>query len=108
MRNSSLAMAAQLPVSLEHGKRELMSGEAHPESPGTNRLKPVCTFSFSICKLLKYLCSCSTGGTEPNFLDICRMCGDISKKVTLRVHSITIIIIIMDFTLDLEYMIAVL
>lgn len=94
MLNSSLAMAAQFPDSLESGKRELMSGEAHPESP-------VCTFSFSICKLIKYLCSCSTGGTEPSFLGICRMCEGISKKVTLRVQTITIIIV-MVFTLDPE------
>lgn len=80
MLNSSLVMAAQFSVSLDCGQRELMSGDAHPESPGSDCLKPVCTFIFSICKLLKYLCSSSIGGTEPSFLDICRMCGDISKK----------------------------
>jgi len=77
-------MAAQFPVSLECEQGEFMSGEAQPESPGTNGLKPVCTFSFSICKLLKYLCSCSIRGTEPSFLDICRMCGDISEKSYIK------------------------
>lgn len=55
---------------------------------------------YDSTKLLKYLCSSS-------FLGVA-VCVETLAEVALRVHSITIIIIIMDFIPDLEYMIAVL